>query len=113
MNLKPAGPLDHHFGDFTDLSVFFGQPMFPSIPIEVDAELAEYLNPYVPSVNTTVIDFLLKHAARNGSKGVHPETTTRQIITGLMTNGLARSGFTGELQGNIKFIEKVVIGYDS
>ena len=95
-------PLLNRFQTLADQSVFFNQPMFPSIPIDIDVEWAEYLNPYVPSVNATVIDFLLKHNARNGSKVALPELNTMEIISGLMTNGLARSGFTGELQGKVK-----------
>lgn len=76
----------------------FVQPMFPSMPVKIDIEWAEYLNPYVPSENATLIDYLLKSEATNGSKAVHPEILTQYI----MTNGLARSGFTSELQGNIK-----------
>lgn len=90
------------FDIFTDDPLEFALPEFPSIPIEIDVEWAEYLNPYVPSANTTVIDFLLKYLASNGSKSASPEVATRDIISGLMTNGLARSAFTSELQGNIK-----------
>ncbi|MCJ1264424.1 hypothetical protein MMC22_004295 [Lobaria immixta] len=92
--------------DLTDSSVLFAQPVFPSIPIETDVEWAEYLNPYVPSANTTVIDLLIKHWAGNGSKPASPEIAARDIITGLMTNGLARSGFTSELQGKMKLIKE-------
>lgn len=45
----------------------------------------------------------LKYEATNCSKAVSLESLTQYIITGLMTNGLARSGFTSELQGKIKF----------
>ncbi|MCJ1267491.1 hypothetical protein MMC22_007376 [Lobaria immixta] len=95
-------PYSNRFQSLTDQSVFFAQPMFPSIPIAIDVEWAEYLNPYVPSVNTTVIDFLLKDVALNGSKVALPEIATMQIVSGLMTNGLARTSFTSELQGKVK-----------
>lgn len=91
----------NQFQALADLSVFFAPPMFPSMPIEIDVEWAEYLNPYVPSANTSVIDYLLKHLAWNGSKSASPEVVTKYIISGLITNGLARSGYTSELQGNI------------
>ena len=90
----------------TDLTFVFDQPMFPSIPIDIDVQWAEYLNPYVPSASTTVIDVLLKHVARKGSKPATVVRATRPIITGLMTNGLARSSFTKELQGDIKMIKE-------
>lgn len=85
-----------------DSPIYFNQqPTYPSIPIEIDVEWAEYLNPFVPSINTTVIDFLLKLAATNGSKAGVPHAASQDIATGLVTNGLARSAFTSELQGNI------------
>ncbi|MCJ1265695.1 hypothetical protein MMC22_005575 [Lobaria immixta] len=85
-----------------ETTVYFNrQPAYPSIPIEIDVEWAKYLNPFVPSVNTTVIDFLLKSVAANGSKSDYPEYPSQDIVTALLTNGLARSGFTSELQGNI------------
>lgn len=92
--------------------VYFNQqPTYPSIPIEIDVEWAEYLNPFVPSVNTTVIDFLLKNVAANGSKSASPERLSKHIVTGLVTNGLARSGFTSELQGNISLTKtKINVG---
>ncbi|MCJ1265036.1 hypothetical protein MMC22_004911 [Lobaria immixta] len=105
-NFDLADIFPNPFQELTDVPVFFNPPMFPSIPVEIDVEWAEYLNPYVPSANTTVIDVLLKHDARNGSKAANPDVSVEDIITGLMTNGLARSGFTSELQGSIKFIEE-------
>ena len=105
-NLENPNTFPDSFQDLTDLPIWFYPPIFPSIPVVIDVEWAEYLNPYVPSANTTVIDVLLKHDARNGSKAASPDVSAEDIITGLMTNGLARSGFTSELQGSIKFIEE-------
>ena len=105
IKLETTSPFSNPFQDFTDVSVLFVQPLFPSIPIEIDVEWAEYLNPYVPSANTTVIDLLMKYSAINGSKSALPEVAARNIISGLMTNGLARSGFTSELQGKMKLIK--------
>ena len=96
----------NNFQSFTNLEIDYDPPKFPSIPIKIDVEWAEYLNPYVPSLNTTVIDFLLKQSAMNGSKPGAPEIALMDIISGLMTNGLARSGFTSELQGDIKMTKE-------
>ena len=93
----------NRFQTLVDESVDFHQPMFPAIPIEVDVEWAEYLNPYVPSANTSVLDFLLKYSAHNGSKLGIPDIATEMMISGLVANGLARSGFTSKLQGRIKW----------
>lgn len=61
-------------------SVLFDPPTFPSLPIEMDVGWAEYLNPYVPSANTSAIDYLLKHLAPNGSKSANPEAVTQYLI---------------------------------
>lgn len=82
----------NRFQALTDSSVVFRSPLHHSIPIEIDVKWA---------ANTTVIDYLLKNMARNGSKAARPETGIRDIISGLMTNGLARSGFTSILRGNM------------
>ncbi|MCJ1269283.1 hypothetical protein MMC22_009174 [Lobaria immixta] len=95
-------PYANRFQSFTDQLVLFEPPSFPSIPVEIDVEWAQYLNPYVPSANTTVIDFLLRYLAKNGSKSSLPEIVTAGILSSLVTNGLARSSFTSELQGNIR-----------
>lgn len=89
--------------EVTDESpIYFSQgSTYPSIPIVIDVEWAEYLNPFVPSVNTTVMDFLLKSVPTNGSKSAYLRRGLESIVTGLVTNGLARSGFTSELQGNM------------
>ena len=94
--------LDSFLDSFQEIDspVYFNQqPTYPSIPIEIDVEWAEYLNPFVPSINTTVIDFLLKMATN--SKTRNPHIASQEIATGLVTNGLARSAFTSELQGNV------------
>lgn len=68
------------YQSYTDASVFFGPPMFPSIPVKIDVEWAEYLNPYVPSANTTVMDYLLKFFAPNNSKVEYPEVAIQYMI---------------------------------
>ena len=95
-------PYANRFQSFTEQSVLFEPPSFPSIPVEIDVEWAQYVNPYVPSANATVIDFLLRYLAKNGSKSSLPEIVTAGIVSSLVTNGLARSSFTSELQGNIR-----------
>lgn len=109
LEFNSSAETSQRFDSTEGTSVYFnGQPTYPSIPIEVDVEWAEYLNPFVPSLNTTVMDFLLKNWAANGSKPEYPSSAVQHIITGLMTNGLARSGFTGELQGNVSLTKKKI-----
>jgi hypothetical protein len=92
----------NRFQTTEDQDVYFNQPGYPSLPIEIDIVGAEYLNPYVPSVNTTVIYSLLRYFRLNRPEMKSLENALMFISTGLVTNGLARSSFTSELQGNIK-----------
>ena len=98
-------PWINRFQRLSNPPFFLNEPDFPSIPIEIDVTWAEYLNPYVPSANNTVIDILLKQSALNGSKAGFPEVAAMNIVSGLVVNGLARSGFTSELQGKLKLTE--------
>ena len=91
------------FSDYYDVvekdPILFDEPYFPSIPIVVTQDWADYLNPFVPELNTTIIDVLLKTAAQNHSKAEHPWIPIDAALSCLITNGLARTGFTGALQG--------------
>ena len=83
----------------------FDLPLFPEKQIIVTEAWANYLNPFIPAVNTTVIDALL-----STNLPVRELTFNQQIITaewalaGLLANGLASIGATGTLQGSIKTV---------
>ena len=80
-------------------STYYDPPLYPAKAIEIDEDWAEYLNPWVPAQNTSVIDFLLKGM----SDSVIPqEVVTQYIVSGLMANGLARVGFASQFQGSMK-----------
>lgn len=80
-------------------SVYYSPPDFPSSTIQIDEDWLKYLDPFIPTLNTSVINFLLKEAA----KSVIPaEVATQYIVGGLLVNGLARVGYTSQLQGNVK-----------
>lgn len=87
----------------TDVSIDYSPPDYPSKKIEIDEDWLNYLNPSIPTLNTSVIDFLLKEAA----KSVLPpaEIATQYIIGGLLANGLARVGYTSQLQGTVKLAQ--------
>ena len=86
------------FQQITDVPIAFGPPFFPET-IEITKEWAEYLNPQIPSLNTTVIDFMLKSIT--GNRTVHfPERPVQWMLGALLTNGLARIGYDYKFQGN-------------
>lgn len=86
----------------TDRSVYFDPPAYPSKSIEMDEDWLNYLNPSVPTLNTSVINFLLKEAA----KSVIPaEVATQYVVGGLLVNGLARVGYNSQLQGNVRLAQ--------
>lgn len=88
-----------------DSVVNYWLPFFPEKPIIVTEAWANYLNPFVPALNTTVIDALMSTWKPTGEL-----TPRRQIVvadwslSALLVNGLASIGATGSLQGNIKMV---------
>lgn len=76
----------------------FNEPNYPERPITITPAWADYLNPFVPSINTTVFNALVS------LDGVFiPRHTLAAImLVGLVTNGLARVGFKNRLQGSLK-----------
>lgn len=82
-----------------DKGLDYAFPDYPSKTIEIDEKWLDYLDPFIPTLNTSVINFLLKETA----KSVIPaEVATQYIVGGLLANGLARVGYTSQLQGNVK-----------
>lgn len=87
--------------------VSYGPPFFPEKPITVTEAWANYLNPFVPALNTNVIDALMSTnlpARELSSK--QQVTTAEWALAGLLANGLASIGATSTLQGNLKTIVK-------
>ncbi|KAL8682702.1 MAG: hypothetical protein Q9186_001298 [Xanthomendoza sp. 1 TL-2023] len=76
----------------------FDFPLFPQRKIDITADWAEYLNPRIPSLNTTVINALM----RTNLKDQIDSTSANMILAGLLANGLSRTGFTSQLQGEIR-----------
>lgn len=72
----------------------FKLPLFPQRPINISRSWAEYLDPEIPTLDTTVINALMsRKMARK------PDTTSANIIlAGLVANGLSRTGFDAQLQ---------------
>ena len=90
----------------TESPAFFLLPQFPERQIEIKAEWAEYLNPTIPSLNTSLIGYLLK---KNGNSVYALQGTTNAnsnifavevMLSMLLANGLARVGYDFQLQGS-------------
>lgn len=80
----------HHF--------VFDYPQYPQRPINVSQAWAEYLNPRVTSTNTSVFNMLMRETLSHADKHIPAEG----VLVSMMTNGLARSSFTSNLQGFVK-----------
>ncbi len=76
-------------------------PIFPAKPLQASKTWAEYLNPFVPALNTTVIDVVMKNMIPNRKKTSRSDVLAQDLLTGLMTNGLARTAVTSQLQGTV------------
>ncbi|KAI4180232.1 MAG: hypothetical protein L6R41_007370 [Letrouitia leprolyta] len=78
----------------------FKLPLFPQRPINISTSWAEYLNPQIPTLNTTVFNTLM---ARKLDR--KPDSTSANIIlAGLVANGLSRTAFEARLQGTVRTV---------
>lgn len=85
----------------------YGVPLFPEKSIIVTEDWANYLNPFVPALNTTVIDALMSTWKPAGELNPEQQVITADwALAGLLANGLASIGATSTLQGNLKTIVK-------
>lgn len=74
-------------------------PFYPQRPINITKEWAEYLNPHVPRLNTTVFNVLMSGKLPFPTQ---PEFTEKAALLLLVTNGLARIGYNSQLQGTLR-----------
>ena len=93
----PVTALGQHM-NIVDVAVSYLLPLFPQTTIYIRKEWAEYLNPRIPNLNSTVIDYMMKANTRNGTTK-RPEVLSQYIMGALLTNGLARSGADYQFQG--------------
>ena len=85
----------------------YKQPFFPEKPVIVTEDWANYLNPFVPALNATVIDVLMSTFKPAPQLSTIAQTfTAKWALAGLLANGLASIGATAKLQGDIKTIVK-------
>ena len=90
-----------------DKITYFVMPFFPQKRIIVTEDWANYLNPFVPGLNTTVIDSLISTAGP--IEEVEPRDQVSIAVwalASLLANGLASISASGTLQGDIKTVVK-------
>lgn len=81
---------------------FFELPIFPQRPIIITEEWANYLNPTVSDLNTTVFNSLLGNSLPENAQPRNVAALTQMILAGMVANGLSKIGATSQLQGNAK-----------
>ena len=89
----------------SDSVLNYWRPWFPEKPIIVTEAWATYLNPLIPSLNTTAIDALMSTSPDDRElTTLEKVLAARWVLAGLLANGLASIGATSRLQGDIKTI---------
>ena len=89
-----------------DSVVEYEMPFFPEKPIIVTEAWATYLNPFISSLNATVIDTLMSITPPSGELNPREKVFVADwALAGLLANGLASIGATSTLQGDIKTIK--------
>ena len=78
---------------------YFILPTFPQRTVTVTEEWAAYLNPSLPSMNTTLFHYLMISKIT-----AIPISSVEMILSGLLANGLSGIGSTSKLQGTIKTV---------
>ena len=76
----------------------FHLPFYPQQVINVTQEWAEYLNPKLSELNTSVINTLLQ----NWEFSCSPRTSAEIALSTLLVNGIAKSGVGSSLQGTVR-----------
>ena len=89
----------------SDIVSAFFLPYFPQKPIFVTEAWANYLNPFVSALNTTVIDVLLSPYPPDSLVGLEELAYAAETsLLLLLANGLSDIGATSTLQGEIKTV---------
>lgn len=85
-----------------DSNGWFSLPSFPQHTVTVTEEWAAYLNPSIPSLNTT----LFHHLMVSNITSIRTATNVKVILAGLLANGLSGIGSTSKLQGTLKTVTR-------
>ena len=91
------------YQSFVNQEVAYAPPVFPNTMIEIHKDWAEYLNPYIPSLNSTVINHMMQ-INTEGSLAEIVDLQAEWVLGSLLTNGLARVGGDFQLQGTPRLI---------
>lgn len=113
-NINPINQSQDNSGDSSQAEsiadsaiTWFDLPFFPEKPVIVTEAWANYLNPFVPAINTTVINALMSVQQPAGGRSIRGQVIiAKWALAGLLANGLASIGATGTLQGDIKTVKK-------
>ena len=73
-------------------------PNYPQQPINITRDWAEYLNPTIASLNTTVMSVLLQQQLFSCT----PRVSVEQALVSMVVNGLSKTGAGSRLQGNVR-----------
>ena len=76
---------------------FYYSPIFPERSVTVTKDWANFLNPSIDYLNTTVFNNLIRI-----DTGLDLDNQAEFILAQMMANGLARIGSTSQLQGTVK-----------
>ena len=95
----PPDILNSRYRNTIDTAAFFLIPEYPQETIHIQKEWAEYLNPRISNMNTTVIDYLMKVLTGN-KPAQYPDILAQYALGALLTNGLARVGADYQFQGD-------------
>ena len=85
----------------TNVALAYAPPFFPRTVIDIQKDWAEFLNPQIPRLNTTVIDYMMKYNTHNMTIA-RPDSLAQYVLGFLLTNGLARVGGNSRFQGTPK-----------
>ena len=99
-DLKPRGALETPSAESAALvaSAYFELPIYPQRTVTVTEQWAEYLNPSIPSINTTLFNYLMA----SNTTSISITSTVKQILASFLVIGLSSIGSTSTLQGTIK-----------
>ena len=99
MKLGSGQAFENKYQGTIDVVLNYFLPVFPNAVVSIHESWATYLNPQIPSLNTTVIDYMMKVNTGNHTSP-RPEVLAQDLFASLLTNGLARVGGDYELQGS-------------
>ena len=81
-------------------NALFHYPLFPQILINITKSWADLLSPRLSFSNSTIINELMQEQMFPGD----PKSYARFVLSALVANGLARTGFSSILQGDVKTV---------